>query len=731
MCQSYSDKHYSFTRVWIIVAVFLAAGYCLAPASPKDPPRFQTRACVAAQIADTAFVINSACDKISKGDFESARRIINNSNVSDNKNIIKLGKIIDESIAVKAGLKALQSKVYIMHINEFEKLRQKGISKYAGNVDEIFSVVLKILKHADKQQKQALLKDTFLIRTVQIAKAKAAEFEAKGKWLDAYTICYGRLKQIYDQNTSYFDYAQMLLEKDDILTSLKNTPCQTSRQRYAGIDKQMFINAVDFMDYSYIEIIDYRKMAVKPIDRCDMLGEVISNPYIEIEYQVHSSKYHPWSEALKLILDKLNESSAGISKDEFKNVFEQILMLNKSPRIGIDLPPMILIAQFAQGALSALDPYTAVYWPSQTKDLEKALTNQFSGIGIKFSKQQGLTKVISVIPDTPAHKSDLQKGDIIKAVDGIDMKDAPDCAVKRITGPEDTKVTLTISRPDENITCDVTLNRARITVPSVYGWQNSETGKWRYMLDNSDKIGYVHISSFNSRTPDDFETALTQLENNGLKGLILDLRSNPGGLLTAAVEIADKFITEGLIVRTQPRSGMAAYKSAHKEITHPDYPVVVLINSMTASASEILAGVLQDRKYKRAILVGQRSYGKGTVQAITDYCGNSSQLKYTTAYYHLPSGKKVQGRELMKNSGRTDWGISPDVSVETQSDELKTITEQQERNEFVVIIGKDDIPESTDLSSSREMMYKDSQLAIGVLVLKSKMIQADHNLSGT
>ena len=158
MCHSYSDKHYSFTGVWIVMAVFLAAGYNHAGASPKNPLDFQTEACIAEQVSETAFVINSACDRISKGDFESARQIVNNSNVSDSKDIIELGKIIDESIAVKAGLKALQSKVYIIHINEFEKLKQKGIPKDDRDIDKIFSVVLKILKHADKGQKQALLR---------------------------------------------------------------------------------------------------------------------------------------------------------------------------------------------------------------------------------------------------------------------------------------------------------------------------------------------------------------------------------------------------------------------------------------------------------------------------------------------------------------------------------------------------------------------------------------------
>jgi carboxyl-terminal processing protease len=301
------------------------------------------------------------------------------------------------------------------------------------------------------------------------------------------------------------------------------------------------------------------------------------------------------------------------------------------------------------------------------------------------------------------------------------MQDAPDCAVKRITGPEDTEVTLTISRSDQGRTHDVTLNRAKITIPSVYGWQDQETGKRQYLLDDTYGIGYIRISSFNSRTADDFESALEQLENNGLEGLVLDLRSNSGGLLNAAVEIADKFIAEGLILRTQPKAGMATYKFAHKELTHADYPLVVLIDSNSASASEILAGVLQDRKYKRAVLVGERSYGKGTVQGITDHCGNDSQLKYTMAHYHLPSGKKVESRDMMEQSGRTDWGVTPDVTVQMQSRELKP-------NEFAITIEQNNFSNMTSQTPSQQMIDADSQLAIGLLVLKSKIIQSGFEL---
>jgi carboxyl-terminal processing protease len=570
------------------------------------------------------------------------------------------------------------------------------------------------------------------MRTVQKAKAKAAEFEAKGKWLDAYTICYSKLMQIYQDNEAYSDYAEQLLEKADIWASLQDSPCETCEERYAGIEKQTFINAVDVLDSSYVNIIDYRRMAIKGIDRCKLLAEVMSKLGVDNEYKVIYAQHATWLAALEKTVNEINKSQTDIGKDEFVDVFNKVLAMNESSRAGTTLPATLLIAQFAKGAMSALDPYTVIYWPSQVQDFEKAVTNQFSGVGIKFSKKEGLTKVVSVLPDTPAHKSGFQTGDIIRAVDGVETKDiSSDCAVKKITGPEGTKVTLTIKHPEEDKTRDITLGRARIIVPSVHGWQQTETGKWLYMIDDTDKIGYIRISSFNSRTADDFENVLCQLEENGLEGLILDLRSNPGGLLSAAVEIADKFITEGLIVRTQPRFGMSTYISAHKEGTHADYPVVVLINPFTASSSEILAGVLQDQKYKRAVLVGQRGYGKGSVQSITNYCGNGAQLKYTMAYYHLPSGQRVESRGLMERFGRTNWGILPNVNVKLQSDELRKIANMQKANESVVTIGQDDALSNMNRYSNQETIDADPQLAIGLLVLKSKIIQAGHELAAT
>ena len=732
MSRPWANKNYSITAIRIIAAVFFAIGPSYAGAGRENPSHHNIEAEITHEAPEVASIINSACDKILRDDFETARRILDKTVVSDSDDIIELRKIIDEYRAIKERRKVLQDKIYKTQINAIEELRQIPLLDDVNNISKVFSLILNISEYADKKQKQALLKDPLLIQAVQKAKTKAVEFEAEGKWFDAYTICYNKLRQIYEDDETYSVYANQLLDKANIRTSLQDSPCETSEECYAGIKKQMFINTVDVLDSSYVNIIDYRRMAIKGIDRCKLLAEVMSKLGVDNEYKMTNAQYAVWLKALEKIVNEINQSQTDIGKDEFVDVFNKVLAINESSRAGTALPATLLIAQFAKGGLSALDPYTVIYWPNQSQAFEKAMTNQFSGIGIKFSKQEGLAKVVTVFPDTPAYKSGLQTGDIIMAVDGIETKDIPsDCLVKRITGPEDTKVTLKIRRSNEDKVCDISLDRAKIIVPSVHGWQRTKTGKWLYMIDDSDKIGYVRISSFSSRTADDFESVLCQLEENGLKGLILDLRSNPGGLLSAAVEIADKFITEGLILRTQPRFGMSTYISAHKEGTHAVCPIVVLINPFTASASEILAGVLQDQKYKRTILVGQRSYGKGSVQAITSYCGKGAQLKYTVAYYHLPAGQRVESRDLIETLGRTDWGILPNVNVELQSNELQEIAKVQKANEFVVTIGKEDPLNSMNRYSNQETIDADPQLAIGLLVLKSKMIQAGHELAGT
>jgi carboxyl-terminal processing protease len=248
------------------------------------------------------------------------------------------------------------------------------------------------------------------------------------------------------------------------------------------------------------------------------------------------------------------------------------------------------------------------------------------------------------------------------------------------------------------------------------------------MVDTANQVGYIRLTTFTETSASDLDEILTRLEKEGLNGLILDLRYNPGGYLNSAAEVADLFIREGVIVKSSPRHGLATYEIAHEKGTHPDYPLVILINESSASASEIVAGALQDPKYRRATLVGQRSYGKGSVQVVSPYTGGNSQLKYTVAYYHLPSDQQVKNRYQMEKQGRKDWGVAPDVEVKMSISELREMLDKQRDNDVLVQAGHDESKAPTKRSSLQQTLDSDPQLATALLVVQSKMIRNGRTL---
>jgi carboxyl-terminal processing protease len=203
----------------------------------------------------------------------------------------------------------------------------------------------------------------------------------------------------------------------------------------------------------------------------------------------------------------------------------------------------------------------------------------------------------------------------------------------------------------------------------------------------------------------------------------MDLRFNTGGLLDSAVNIVDKFISEGLIVRTQPKANMVpAFERAHRRGTHPNYPLVILMNSGSASASEIVAGALGDPKHERAVLVGTRTHGKGSVQGITHYPGGGAELKYTMAYYHLPSGQRVKSREDAEKEGTKDWGVGPDVDVELTSEELKQMLDVQRDNDVLGQANREEGRTTVNKRTVDDTLKADPQLAVGLLVVRAKLV---------
>lgn len=366
-----------------------------------------------------------------------------------------------------------------------------------------------------------------------------------------------------------------------------------------------------------------------------------------------------------------------------------------------------LIYGAINGMLSSLDPHSSFMPPETYKEMKIDTKGSFGGLGIEITIKDGILTVISPIEDTPAFKAGIKAGDQILKIDDKFTKDLTITdAVKRMRGPKGSKVTISIFREGLEKPKEYTLERDIIQVKSV---------KFKTLDDG---YGYVRIAQFQEKTDDDLDKALKTLrdENGGnLRGLVLDLRNDPGGLLDQAVRVAEHFIDEGkLIVYTEGREKDSKMKfTSRKGGKEQHYPMVVLINSGSASASEIVAGALQD--HKRAVVMGTQSFGKGSVQTIIPLSDNSG-LRLTTARYFTPSGRSIQAK-----------GITPDIVAErvelaaTEKKEGMHIREKDLENHFEVE-GKEKTdekkPAKTPAYKTDEQVKADSQLLRALDLLK-------------
>lgn len=312
-----------------------------------------------------------------------------------------------------------------------------------------------------------------------------------------------------------------------------------------------------------------------------------------------------------------------------------------------------LIESAINGMLSALDPHSSYMDAKSFRDMQVQTRGEFGGLGIEVTQEDGLIKVVTPIDDTPASRAGILSGDIIVAIDGESVQGMSlNQAVEKMRGAPDTSVTLKIVRGANKDPQDIKLTRAIIQIKSV---------KWR---QEGDDIGYIRITQFNEQTFEGVRAAIQKFQADvpaaKFKGYILDLRNNPGGLLDQSIAVVNCFLDRGEIVSTRGRNPDETMRyNARPGDLSKGKPVVVLINGGSASASEIVAGALQD--HKRATILGTRSFGKGSVQTIIPLGQNSGAVRLTTARYYTPSGRSIQAK-----------GIEPDVTVmEDVPDEFK------------------------------------------------------------
>jgi carboxyl-terminal processing protease len=320
------------------------------------------------------------------------------------------------------------------------------------------------------------------------------------------------------------------------------------------------------------------------------------------------------------------------------------------------------------GMLGQLDPYSNYVPPAQQEAFDRHLDGTLKGIGVVLSQgDNGDITVISPIDDSPAFLSGVQAGDVILRVNGEEIKRLKiDDVQKRIFGGP-LEVTLRV-RHEGGVEQDYRMTRKEIVVPTVKGYRRKPNGsaEWDWYAKADPKIGYLRVTQFTPDTSDRVKATLEGLLADGMKGLVLDLRFNPGGRLEQAEKLVDLFVEEGVIVSTKGRNRPQSVTRAQKEGTLPNFPLAVLINEGSASASEVVAGALQD--LKRATVVGERSFGKGSVQEVIALDDREGELKLTVAYYYLPSGRLVH-----KKPGATEWGVDPTVKVEMNADQEKEL----------------------------------------------------------
>lgn len=336
----------------------------------------------------------------------------------------------------------------------------------------------------------------------------------------------------------------------------------------------------------------------------------------------------PTTKAEPLPLDELNA---------FAEAFQRI----KASYVH-DVDDKTLLRAAISGMVASLDPHSSYLYGEELGDLQSTTSGEYGGLGIEISQDNGFIRIISPMDDTPASRAGIKAGDVIIKIDGDALRaDNLQDAIDKIRGKVGEKVKLTLMREGVEQPFEVSLTREIIKVTSVRS-RLLEPG-----------FGYLRISQFQVRTGPDLRNALSQLEkaNKGkLRGLVLDLRNNPGGVLNAAVDVSDAFLTGGVIVSTKGRTPENSFaQSAKPDDLLNGAPLVVLVNAGTASASEIVAGALQD--HRRAVILGTRSFGKGSVQSVLPLSDNSA-VKLTTALYYTPNGRSIQAT-----------GIVPDIEV--------------------------------------------------------------------
>ena len=625
----------------------------------------------------------------------------------------------------------------------------------------------------------AMLREPVVADLIGRADELAGRHEADSRWLPALTL-YGRLHSLHEEvdRERYVKPLERVARRIGLLRLYAPSVYVELTQQYAaernepapepwafeqdgwqtqlrGVTQEMLLEAMVFAARDHVEGARYDEMLRGGLEMLRVLlttrGLEATFPSLADEAAVASFRA-----ALETVEGQIDKAVRPLREVETAGIIRRILSANGA---SLKLPPEVVLHELGNGTMGTLDDFSGIIWPHAKSRFDRTTTQKFTGVGIQITlvdraagKQSAAAgasapgvgpvghqlTVVTPLEGSPALRAGIRPGDRIVSIDGkstsgIDLE----TAVDKITGPEGTQVTLGVESPGSQEVRQVPLTRATIPIASIKGWSRAPGGTWDYLIDPQLRIGYVRITQFGPDTAGELDSAVqSMIQGGGVGGLILDLRQNPGGRLDAAIDVADRFLDQGVIVSTTGRPLVAM---ASKPRTYPRFPLIVLINSASASASEIVSGALKD--HNRALIVGQRTFGKGSVQNVVSIGEKLGYLKLTTQYYKLPYGRIIHRRP-----GAAKWGVDPDVSVRMSDQQVFTAAQVRTLLDILRQEGEEidpsyvlNAPGGRDgeahrlptIQSAQDILTQglDPQLEAAVLLLKTKVIGDAHGLA--
>lgn len=635
---------------------------------------------------------------------------------------------------------------------------QPGAAEREKALMEGMSAAISVHMLAD--DKEGVLQEADVRRLVAAADAHAREAEEAGRWYAAAEM-FERLHALFEDEGTYIADRQRQLkrlslialyapERNHELRSQRlvesgeeplpeyNPAGESVAERLEDVEPLMLLYAMVNADRHHVSGSKMRDLLVSGLKGVRLLVETedLRGTYPQLEDEQARARF---VEAVASRAADIERAPA-VTDQTLQRVVRDVQSWNRQ---SVNLPEALVLRVFGDGAMRALDEYTEIIWPFDVRQFERSTRGNFSGIGVSIQMNaERKIQVVTPLDGTPAQRAGVRAEDVITAVNGENIFGISlNQAVEKITGPKGTPVDVTVERGEGEEKEEITFTIVRDTVElkTVKGWERLDATEdnWDWMIDPTHGIGYIRLTGFTENTTEDFDKAIAQMRTQGLQGLVLDLRFNRGGLLDQAVEITSRFVDytkarrsfgQVVVSTRNDRSdgtGMPPEKLLRRNTPLPELPVVVLINEGSASASEIVAGAIQDyaeASAAKAVVLGQTSYGKGSVQNVLPIdperrTSPRALMKLTTQYYVLPGGRMIH-----RVPGKIEHGVVPDLSVTMLPEKVAQSLVLRQEADVLVLDEAGNPPAKEDRPDPDRLITEgvDLQLHAALLLLQSQ-----------